>query len=1331
MTTTLNNSPAVKLLVGHVERLIWNGGKRPLQEQDLPNLPPGQRIASNSRAFDQFAAKVSLHIASNGPKELGPNLARWLAWYFAPQLSVSLLLMSVLKGIALACTLCTPYLLVPQVLMLINPYPVGPAPFTNSTVLMGFILFAVQCLLAVCSNAAEVIGIEIQAGSSAILADAVFKKSLKLSLVARTEYTPDKILTIISSDKDQIGILLRNSAEFWCIPVHLAVAVTLLGLLLGHAVWAAVGTIALFTGIQVFFGSRIGAAAYAYMGSMDKRVKVIREFVYGIKFVKLSAMEEFFISAITQARESQKTALWSYMASLLGITSSIVLQQMLIPVFSFILFAGLGGDVNGTSLFASFGLFESLLDPLLNIPTVVQYFTQAQVSYKRIEDVLFAAEGNGQSQQGKVSNAPHDNGLEAISVSNCEWKSDAFSLHDMSFNIAGGSLVAIVGSVGSGKSALLSALAQHGDSGAGLTHVGGQVTVRGRVALCAQTPWLQSGTVAECIRFAPDSSPQDVGMDAIWLAGNRSILSRDLTTLPDGIHTRIGEKGVELSGGQRARVALARALYSDADVYLLDDPLAALDAHVGKRVFQETIKRVLKDKTVLLATHQLHLLPEADYVIVLETGGIAEQGSFDELMARDGGKLVEMMKNYQFDAADDSSAQDEILSEQVAEIPEKSAIESGFMQVFTERNSEKGTSLEDRIAGKLAKGTSSGASTLAPESGVIQVVTEKESKKESGAEERVTGTVTFSTVASYFVAGGGMLFVLMLTLLCLMFMASSVLSQLSLSWWSVRQFNWKTSDYLLLYGLSGVFSAVAMIGLNFVLCFGSYKAAVYYHQAAVQGIAYSTLSFFESQPAGRIINRFSTDVRALDLGFVGNWISVFLFLVQVVAAIIIISVSNPVLLAQFAVLGGLFWILYRFFQKTYRELKRLSAIMKSPLLAHVSETLNGLLTIVAFDRVEACILMEQQKLDDSMKAMLLLDTTKVWIRLRLQLMSSTIILALILLAPLKIVETGTISISLVYAISLSNLIIGALMALSVVEASFSSVERLNHYSQKLPQEPSHHLPVDSTLNNWPSSGQISFKNLEIRYESRPDHAVIKNLSFQIQAGEKVGIVGRTGSGKSTLVSALFRTMELTHGSIQIDERNIAHMGLQALRSSLEMIPQEPILFNGTLRSNLDMRSQYTDEQMWNALDLVGMKSMVANSKDQLDMRVTEGGENISMGQRQLLCLAKAILAKPKILVMDEATAAVDGEADQKIQDALFRDFKDATVISIAHRLNTVARFDKVLVLSGGELKEYDSPHVLLSRPESEFSQLVDATGESNSVLIRELAHERFLESNRS
>ncbi|KAJ3224355.1 Canalicular multispecific organic anion transporter 2 [Chytriomyces hyalinus] len=1320
---SLNSNTAVKLFVGHVEQLIRRGGKSPLEEQDLPNLPLAQRIATHSRVFDKLAELVSHHVRTNGALAHRPNLARWLAWYFAPQL----LLMSVLKGIALACTLCTPYLLVPQVLMLINPYSVGPPPFTSSTVLMGFILFGVQCLSAVCSNAAEVVGIEIQTGSAAVLGDAVFKKALRLSLAARTEYAPDKILTLISSDKDQIGILLRNSAEFWCIPVHLAVAVTLLGLLLGHAVWAAVGTIVFFTGIQVYFGSRIGAAAYKYMGSMDKRVQVIREFVYGIKFVKLSATEDFFISAISKAREAQKAALWSYMASLLGITSSIVLQQMLIPVFSFLLFAGLGGDVNGTKLFASFGLFESLLDPLLNIPTVVQYFTQAQVSYKRIEDILFAAEGNSATPQGS---APKKSASEAISVSNCEWTSGDFSLRDVSFQVSGGCLVAIVGAVGSGKSALLSALAQNNDSGAGLAQVKGQVSVRGRVALCAQTPWLQSGTLAECIRFAPDSSPDDVGLDPVLLAADRSILSRDLETLPDGIHTRIGEKGVELSGGQRARVALARALYSDADVYLLDDPLAALDAHVGKRVFQETIKRVLKDKTVLLATHQLHLLPETDYVIVLGGGCVVEQGSFNELMARQGGSLVDMMKNYQYDQVDDVSNQDDDnQSDEVTDIPKVSLPESGFMQVVTERDSKHGTRLEDRITGKNANESSSSGKTLTPEPGSLQVVTEKsKSKQDSGAEERVTGTVTFSTVTSYFVAGGGVLFVLMLTLLCLMFMASSVLSQLSLSWWSVRQFNWSTTDYLLFYGLSGVFSAIAMIGLNFVLCFGSYKAAVHYHQAAVRGIAYSTLSFFESQPAGRIINRFSTDIRALDLGFVGNWISVFLFLVQVVAAIIIISISNPILLAQFAVLGALFWVLYRYFQKTYRELKRLSAIMKSPLLAHVSETLNGLLTIVAFGRVDACILVEQRKLDDSMKAMLLLDTTKVWIRLRLQLMSSTIILALILLAPLKIVETGTISISLVYAISLSNLIIGALMALSVVEASFSSVERLNHYSQKLPQEPSHHLPLDSTLTNWPTTGQITFKNLEMRYDSRPETAVIKNLSVQIEAGQKVGIVGRTGSGKSTLVSALFRTMELTNGAIEIDGRDIAHVGLHALRSSLEMIPQEPILFNGTLRSNLDMSAQYTDSQLWDALDLVGMKNMVADSKDQLDMRVTEGGDNMSMGQRQLLCLAKAILAKPKILIMDEATAAVDGEADQKIQEVLFRDFKDATVISIAHRLNTIARFDKVLVLAGGELKEFDAPHVLLGRPESEFSQLVDATGGSNAALIRELAHKRFLES---
>nr|KAJ3418765.1 Multidrug resistance-associated protein 1 [Polyrhizophydium stewartii] len=827
-----------------------------------------------------------------------------------------------------------------------------------------------------------------------------------------------------------------------------------------------------------------------------------------------------------------------------------------------------------------------------------------------------------------------------------------FALHDITLDIPRGSLVAVVGSVGSGKSSFLSALI------GGMRKTAGDSALFGSVAYCAQEPWILTGTIEENIVFGDDSVRARIP-DAIAAA----CLDRDLEILPNGLGTQIGEKGINLSGGQKARVALARAIARDADIYLLDDPIAALDAHVGKKVFDDAICGVLRGKTVFLVTHQLHLLPKVDMVVVLDEGRIVETGAFRELMAREDGALSEIMKDYHFDDAETETA--------------KEAIEA-----------DEG---EESEAQQLAKAI-------------------KEFEEENAVEEdRRTGAVKLADYLSYFMAGGALYLPSIFVLLALLVAAGSAVQIVLAVWSDPGDTAWglEKGKFLWIYIGLGLSVAVVNIISCLVIFHNGLNAAQVMHDRAMHALARAPMSFYDSQPVGRILNRMTSDIRNID-GITPQEIVVAINHVSgMVTSLAIVAFSAPYLLTA------------------YREIKRLSSILVSPLTAHVSESLNGIPTIRAFGAVARFTESQHSKTDASNVGALLMECAELWVSVRLDLLSSTVALVLVILASYGAVSRTTIGASLVGTISFSESLRNMLIMLSNMAGNFNSVERVNHYARNLPAEAARELPADPKDGAWPTAGALAIRGLEIRYPSRPDHAVIQQLSLDIQPGEKVGVVGRTGSGKSTLMTALFRIMEASKGSIAIDGIDIAALGLKTLRSRLQIIPQEPVLFKGTVRSNLDFATKYSDDELWAALDLVGLKDFVGSLDGKLDAAIEENGANLSMGQRQLMCLCKAILAKPKVLIMDEATASVDAEADKRIQESIETQFAATTVLSIAHRLNTIAAFDRVLVLDGGRIAEFDAPHVLLGRAGSVFGEMVEATGAANAAVIRQIAADHF------
>ncbi len=819
----------------------------------------------------------------------------------------------------------------------------------------------------------------------------------------------------------------------------------------------------------------------------------------------------------------------------------------------------------------------------------------------------------------------------------------------------------IVGAVGSGKSSLISALIGQMEATAGT------FGFNGTLSYCSQQPWILTDTVRGNIVF--NNTEDRHRLDRVITACE---LEKDLCELPCGEQTQLGEKGVNLSGGQKARLALARALYQDNDIYLLDDPLSALDANVGRKVFDNAIMKYLVHKTVLLITHQLHILHELDYIIVMDKGRILEQGSYDYLLAK-GGMLFELMKRYAID--------------------------------------KNKVVLEPTEAPKKALGTEEGIITK---------------------EDQEQGAVKSKIFWAYIQACGGWLFVIFIVCVLLARSGFNIMSHLWLTWWSEgREYIFgvflpkntpeTSAFYLKWYGVLGILTFLSMLGLFAAILVGSYRAAKVAHVQALLGLLNAPISFFESQPMGRILNRLSKDVQSLDQSM---WTIVYLTLIgtgDVVAntfvLIAIVDWRMCLLLVPLLVIYIAMVVLY---QRSNRELKRHESTFKSPLYAHISETLSGISTIKAYNVTDAFVKKKQRLINESNCPTFLKESVNVWINLRMEVLSTAVVLLLALLGIFKAISPSLMGLALFYGLGFSAGLTFLLLWVSRLEAELNSVERLETYRNELPQEASRHNQNDPDFDSWPQRGHVEFEAINVSYPSNANEKVLKNVTFEIRGGEKVGLVGRTGSGKSTLALALFRILELQEGCIKIDGIDISTLGLDTLRKRLQIIPQDPILFYGTIQSNLDLECKYSDNDLWDVLEMVGLKDYVSQQSGKLGCVVEESGANLSVGQRQLICLARAILTKPKILVMDEATASIDNEADKIIQRSIRSHLQNTTILCIAHRLNTIADFDRILVLNEGVVEEFDTPIALLGS-NGIFSQLVNATGPANAQLIREIA----------
>ncbi|XP_016785006.1 multidrug resistance-associated protein 1 isoform X14 [Pan troglodytes] len=786
--------------------------------------------------------------------------------------------------------------------------------------------------------------------------------------------------------------------------------------------------------------------------------------------------------------------------------------------------------------------------------------------------------------------------------------------------------------------------------------------------------------------------------------GKSSLLSALLAEM-DKVEGHVAIKGVNLSGGQKQRVSLARAVYSNADIYLFDDPLSAVDAHVGKHIFENVIgpKGMLKNKTRILVTHGMSYLPQVDVIIVMSGGKISEMGSYQELLARDGA-FAEFLRTYA------STEQEQDAENGVTGVsgPGKEA-----------KQMENGMLVTDSAGKQLQRQLSSSSSysgDISRHHNSTAELQKAEAKKEETwklmeADKAQTGQVKLSVYWDYMKAIG--LFISFLSIFLFMCNhVSALASNYWLSLWTddpiVNGTQEHTKVRLSVYGALGISQGIAVFGYSMAVSIGGILASRCLHVDLLHSILRSPMSFFERTPSGNLVNRFSKELDTVD-SMIPEVIKMFMgSLFNVIGACIVILLATPIAAIIIPPLGLIYFFVQRFYVASSRQLKRLESVSRSPVYSHFNETLLGVSVIRAFEEQERFIHQSDLKVDENQKAYYPSIVANRWLAVRLECVGNCIVLFAALFAVISrhSLSAGLVGLSVSYSLQVTTYLNWLVRMSSEMETNIVAVERLKEYSETEKEAP-WQIQETAPPSSWPQVGRVEFRNYCLRYREDLDF-VLRHINVTINGGEKVGIVGRTGAGKSSLTLGLFRINESAEGEIIIDGINIAKIGLHDLRFKITIIPQDPVLFSGSLRMNLDPFSQYSDEEVWTSLELAHLKDFVSALPDKLDHECAEGGENLSVGQRQLVCLARALLRKTKILVLDEATAAVDLETDDLIQSTIRTQFEDCTVLTIAHRLNTIMDYTRVIVLDKGEIQEYGAPSDLLQQRGLFYSMAKDA-----------------------
>ncbi|KAL5577347.1 hypothetical protein UlMin_019046 [Ulmus minor] len=1117
---------------------------------------------------------------------------------------------------------------------------------------------------------------------------AIFRKSLLLTHESRKNFPTGKITNMITTDADALQEICKVLHGIWSAPFCIIISMVLLYQQLGVASLLGSLVLVLMLPIQMIVLTKMQKLTKEGLVQTDKRVGIMNEILAAMDTLKCYAWETSFQSRVQTIREDE--LLWFRKAQLLSAFNRFILNSIpaVMPVVSFGIFTMLGGDLTPARAFTSLSLFAVMRMPLGMLPNLLSQVINANISLQRMEDLLLAED------RIILPNPPLQPELPAISIKdgNFSWESkvEKPTLSNINLDLPVGSLVAIVGGTGEGKTSLISAMLGE------LPAVSdASVVVRGSVAYVPQISWIFNATIRENILFGSkfDAAQYLKAIDVteLW---------HDLDLLPGRDLTEIGERGVNISGGQKQRISMARAVYSNADGYMFDDPLSALDARVARQVFNKCIKQELHGKTRLLVTNQLHFLSQVDRIILISDGMVKEEGTFEEL-SKNGELFQKLMEN--------AGKMEEQEGQEVA-------IENNFQKSpMAASNGVVNDSLTDENNSKRGKG---GKSVLIKQ------------------EERETGVISWKVLMRYKNALGGLWVVMILFIFYLLAEVLQVSSSTWLSFWTNQSDSkgYKPGFFILVYALLSFGQVTTTLANSFWLIVSSLHAAKKFHDTMLEAILRAPMVFFHTNPTGRVINRFAKDLGDIDRN-VANFMNMFLDQVwQLLSTFVLIGIVSTISLWAIMPLMILFYAVYLYYQSTAREMKRLDSITRSPVYAQFGEALNGLSSIQAYKAYDRIATINGKSMDNNIRFTLLKISSNRWLDIQLETLGGIMIWLTVTFAVFQngraenqLEFASSMGLLLSYTLNITYLLAGVLKQASKAENSFNAVERVATYID-LPAEAPAIIETNRPPQGWPLSGSIKFEGVVLRY--RPIlPPTLHGLSFTISPCEKVGIVGRTGAGKSSMLNALFRIVEMEKGRILIDGCDISKFGLIDLRKVLCIIPQSPVLFSGTVRFNLDPFAEHNDTDLWEALERAHLKEVIRRNPFGLDAEVLEGGENFSLGQRQLISLARALLRRSKILVLDEATSAVDVGTDALIQKTIREEFQSCTMLIIAHRLNTIIDSDRILVLDAGQVAEYDSPEKLLLNKESAFFRMVQSTGSANaqylcSLVLGEKKHKR-------
>ncbi|NXA88006.1 MRP1 protein, partial [Melanocharis versteri] len=1121
----------------------------------------------------------------------------------------------------------------------------------------------------------------------------IYRKALVITNSARKTSTVGEIVNLMSVDAQRFMDLATYINMIWSAPLQVILALYLLWQNLGPSVLAGVAVMILLVPINAVMAMKTKTYQVAQMKSKDNRIKLMNEILNGIKVLKLYAWELAFREKVLEIRQKELQVLKksAYLAAMA--TFTWVCAPFLVALSTFAVYVTIDKNniLDAQKAFVSLALFNILRFPLNMLPMVISSIVEASVSLKRLRVFLSHEELDPDSiVRGPVKEAE---GCIVVKNATFSWaKTDPPLLNSINFTVPEGSLVAVVGQVGCGKSSLLSALLGEMDKKEGY------VVVKGSVAYVPQQAWVQNATLEDNIIFGREMSESRYKRVIEACA-----LLPDIEILPSGDKTEIGEKGVNLSGGQKQRVSLARAVYCNADVYLLDDPLSAVDAHVGKHIFEKVIgpKGILKNKTRVLVTHAINYLHQMDTILVMTDGEISEMGSYQELLEQDGA-FAEFLRTY---ANAEQTMENSDTNSPSAK--EGKPMENGV--------------LVNEAPGKLIHRQLSNSSTYSRDTGKPQhqsstaelqkPLAEKNSWKLTEADTAKTGRVKATVYWDYMKAIG----LFMSFLAIFLFMCNHIASLASNYWLSlwtddpvINGTQQNTSLRLGVYGALGISQGIAVFGYSMVVSIGGIFASRHLHLNLLHNVLRSPMSFFERTPSGNLVNRFSKEIDTID-STIPPIIKMFMgSTFNVIGACIIILLATPIAAVIIPPLGLVYLFVQRFYVATSRQLKRLESVSRSPVYSHFNETLLGVSVIRAFEEQKRFIKQNDMKVDENQKAYYPSIVANRWLAVRLEYVGNCIVLFAALFAVIARdkLSAGLVGLSVSYSLQITAYLNWLVRMSSELETNIVAVERVKEYAE-MEKEAEWSIEQTAPASSWPEEGKVEFRGYGLRYREDLD-LVLKNINVTINGGEKIGIVGRTGAGKSSLTLGLFRINEAAEGEIIIDGINIAKIGLHDLRFKITIIPQDPVLFSGSLRMNLDPFDQHSDEDIWRSLELAHLKNFVSSLPDKLNHECAEGGENLSVGQRQLVCLARALLRKSKILVLDEATAAVDLETDKLIQSTIKSQFEECTVLTIAHRLNTIMDYTRVLVLERGEVVECGTPDQLLREKGIFYSMAKDS-----------------------